>query len=133
MHRKRMGICVCCIFQPAFGCCALQNLFKICFFNICVKKLKKEILASKPTVAQNTARLVCYHLNFKFLIKFYARPLGLTFPCQFINLKYIYLYYERNIRSIIIQSSVFGDFLASGHIFWSFGFYPPASEASRGV
>ena len=24
----------CCIFQPAFGCCALQTLVKICFFNV---------------------------------------------------------------------------------------------------
>ena len=32
----------CCIFWPAFGCCSLQSLVKILFFNIfCARKLKK--------------------------------------------------------------------------------------------
>ena len=32
----------CCIFRPAFGCCAPKTLVKICNFNVCYgKKLKK--------------------------------------------------------------------------------------------
>ena len=34
----------CCIFQPAFGCCALQTLVEICFLNdVCAKKLKRQL------------------------------------------------------------------------------------------
>ena len=34
---------MCFIFQPAFGCCALQMRVEICFFNVfCAKKQKKE-------------------------------------------------------------------------------------------
>ena len=56
----------CCIFQPAFGCCALQTMVKIVTFSLfCAKNLKKarnlqQISAKKSFflhLHQNTGRL----------------------------------------------------------------------------
>ena len=40
--------CICCIFRPAFGCCALQTLVKIVIFSVFyAKNLKKQEICSK--------------------------------------------------------------------------------------
>ena len=44
--RPRTAIGKCCIFRPAFGCCALQTLVKIVIFSIfCAKKARQQIFA----------------------------------------------------------------------------------------
>ena len=44
------SLCIpyCCIFQPAYGCCALQTLVEIVIFSVfCAKNLKKQEICSK--------------------------------------------------------------------------------------
>ena len=62
---------ICCIFWPAFGCCACQRLVQIVIFSIfCAKNLKKqEICSIFLGVKQSTSVLVqmqktCYLLKF---------------------------------------------------------------------
>ena len=39
--------CWCCLFWPVFGCCILQMLVKICFFNFVVQKCWKRKKSKK--------------------------------------------------------------------------------------
>ena len=63
---------LCCIFQPVFGCCALQIIVEIWVFNIfCAKKLKKEEKAQKSR--QNWAKLFFFDLHPKAGWGFYSQ------------------------------------------------------------
>ena len=52
----------CCIFQPVFGCCALQMLVKILIFNILRTKKQKN--------AKNAKKCKKMQKNYKFAAKF---------------------------------------------------------------
>ena len=64
----------CCIFWPAFGCCALQTLVEMAFFSIyCAKKLKK---------ARNLQQNYAKHIFLKFAPKCWSTVL---FPKNWSN------------------------------------------------
>ena len=54
---------VCCIFRPAFGCCARQTLVEIVIFSVfCAKKCKKK--------ARNLQQISAKNSFFLFILKF---------------------------------------------------------------
>ena len=56
----------CCIFQPAFGCYALQRLVKICFFDFfCTNKLKQAIISLQEMAEKG--------LSMKQIYAFYSK------------------------------------------------------------
>ena len=67
---------ICCIFRPAFGCCAPLRLVEIFLFSIfCAKKLKK---FKKVTCWQKMCTpyvlhpvIVCFQMNYGLLLYFY--------------------------------------------------------------
>ena len=64
-------LCVCCIFWPAFGCCAPKTLVKICIFNVFGgKKLKK-----KEKQARNLQQNLRKKSFFKFAPKCWSSVL----------------------------------------------------------
>ena len=61
---------VCCIFRPAFGCCALQTLVKIVIFSIfSAKKLKKQDICSNFFCKKHAGRMFQPPKNELFLLK----------------------------------------------------------------
>ena len=84
----------CCIFQPAFGCSALQKLVKIFIFNIfcaikhnffkqeiCRKIQQKTFLSGNKTLNQDFgAKLIFFFA--KFCFKFVAFCIFLAFWCE---------------------------------------------------
>ena len=94
----------CCIFQPAFGCCTLQSLVEICFFNgFYAKKQKKgrkskKIDAKKLSLHQNASRGLC------FLYLFVSENIFLPMKrCLFLRIKPLTSILEQKFKKMFFS------------------------------
>ena len=76
--------CLCCIFWPAFGCCALPILVKLCLFFSRNKTFHQHFGANKKKnlISVSVSNVICL-----FTIYFFAR-----FYCKFLAFFFFYLY-----------------------------------------